>query len=110
MKRVFIAGKYSDDNIIDVLNNIRTGIRAAVELMLLGYAPFCPFLDYQFQFMLRENENLKVEDYYNYSLTWLEISDIVYILPNSENSTGTQKEIKRAKELNIPIIYRLDEL
>jgi len=39
-----------------------------------------------------------------------EVSDCLYVLPNSENSKGTQAEIKRAKELNIPIFYSIDEI
>jgi hypothetical protein len=35
----------------------------------------------------------------------LEKCDIVYVLPNYENSKGTIAEIKRAKELAIPVTY-----
>ena len=38
---------------------------------MAGYSPFCPFIDYQFQFFLREGERLDVDDYYGYSLAWL---------------------------------------
>ncbi|KKL26448.1 hypothetical protein LCGC14_2395160, partial [marine sediment metagenome] len=41
---------------------------------------------------------------YRYSIAWLEVSDEVWVMPNSENSKGTQVEIKRAKELNIPVV------
>ena len=34
-----------------------------------------------------------------------EVSDCIYILEGSEKSKGTQAEIKRAKELNIPVLY-----
>lgn len=109
MKRIYIAGAYSANNVITVLDNIRIGIRASTELFLKGYSPFCPWLDFHFQLMLREGEILSVEDYYRYSIDWLEVSDAMYILPNSENSKGTQKEIKRAIELNIPVFYSMDE-
>ena len=46
--------------------------------------------------MLREGENLEVENYYEYSLAWLDVSDYMLVLPNSENSKGVQAEIKRA--------------
>lgn len=102
MKRIYIAGKYSDSNVIDVLKNIHDGIKKSAEVLKNGDAPFCPWLDYQFQFFQRD---LKVEDYYRYSMAWLEVSDEVWVLPNSENSKGTQAEIKRAKELGISVIY-----
>lgn len=110
MVRVYIAGAYSAPNVIGILNNMRTGMRAATEVLLAGYAPFCPWLDYQFQLMLKEGESLTVEDYYNYSLAWIEGSHVLLVLPNSDNSIGTRKEIARAKELGIPIIYSISEL
>lgn len=100
--RIYVAGKYSDTNIIGCLNNIHDGIKASVEVLKQGHAPFCPWLDYQFQFF---DKTLTVEDYYRYSMAWLEVSDEVWVLPNSENSKGTQAEIKRAVELNIPVKY-----
>lgn len=101
--RVYIAGSYSADNCLKVLDNIRIGQRAAVELLLKGMVPFCPWLDYQFHLMLREGEALTVADYQKYSMAWLEVCDAVFVLPNSENSKGTQAEIARAKELKIPV-------
>ena len=105
--RVYVAGKYSDSNIINCLNNMHDGMKASVEVLKLGYACFCPWLDYQFQFF---DKTLVVEDYYRYSIAWLEVSDCMLVLPNFENSKGTLAEIKRAEELNIPIFYSLEEL
>lgn len=109
IKRVYIAGAYSANNVIIILDNIRNGMRAGTELLLKGYSPFVPWFDFHFQLMLREDEILSVENYYKYSVDWLEVSDAVYILPNSENSKGTQKEIERAIELNIPIFYSIKD-
>ena len=41
--RVYVAGPYSADNVIDVLENIRKGQRASVEILLDGHDPFCPW-------------------------------------------------------------------
>lgn len=102
--RIYIAGKYSDPNILGVLNNIHDGIKAATTILKRGHEPFCPFLDYQFQFF---DKSLTIEDYYRYSMAWLEVSDIVFVLPDSENSKGTLAEIARAKELGIPVLLDL---
>ena len=110
MKRVYVAGSYSASNVTAVLDNMRIGMRASVEVLLAGYSPFCPWLDYHFQLMLRNGEQLTVEDYYNYSLAWLEVSDAILVLPNHHQSKGTLAEIARAKELKIPIYYSLEEL
>jgi len=110
MLRVYVAGAYSADNVITVLDNMRKGMRKGLEVLLKGYSPFVPWFDYHFQFMLREDEELTVEDYYRYSMAWLEVSDVVLVLPDSEKSKGTQAEIKRAEELEIPVVYSIEEL
>ena len=101
--RIYVAGAYSADNVIGVLDNMRRGMRASTEVLLAGYAPFCPWIDYHFSLMLQGKEELSVQDYYDYSMAWLYCSDAVLVLPNSENSKGTQKEIAVARELGIPI-------
>jgi hypothetical protein len=105
MLRVYVAGAYSSPNYIDVLNNMRKGMRAATEILLAGFAPFTPWLDYHYQLQLREGEFLNVTNYYEYSLAWLDVSDIMFVLDGWENSQGTITEIQRANKLNIPIIY-----
>ena len=110
MKRVYVAGAYSADNVVQVLNNMGRGIRASLDVLLAGYAPFVPWFDYHFNLYEKGEKNLTVQHYYNYSMAWLEASDAVLVLPNSENSKGTQKELQRAKELNIPIFDTLGAL
>ena len=110
MNCVYVAGAYSANNVIDVLSNMRRGMRASTEVLLAGFSPFSPWLDYQFSLMLQNDETLSVEDYYKYSMSWLERSDCVLVLPNSEHSKGTQAEIRRAQELGIPIYYRLKDI
>lgn len=110
MKCVYIAGAYSAPNVIEVLDNIRRGMRMATKVLLAGYSPFCPWLDFHFQLMLRDGETLTVDDYYRYSLAWLERSDAVLVMPNSEHSKGTQAEIAKAKELGIPIFQHIEDL
>jgi len=68
MKKVYVAGAFSGDNVLTILDNMRKGMRLATEVLLAGFAPFVPWFDYHFQLNLREGETLKVEDYYNYSM------------------------------------------
>jgi hypothetical protein len=42
MIRVYVAGKYSANNVLDVLKNIGHGRRVCAELFALGYSPFVP--------------------------------------------------------------------
>jgi len=104
--KIYIAGKYSSNNIIDIFKNIREGVKISAKILKLGHIPFCPFLDYQFLFY----EDLSVEDLRKYSIEWLKVCDILFVLPNSEKSKGTQEEIKIAQKWGIPIIYSLKEI
>jgi hypothetical protein len=110
MKRVYVAGPFSADNVIDVLDNMRRGMRLCTEVMLAGCAPFCPWFDYHFQLMLRGTEHLTVNDYYDYSTAWLKASDAVLRLPGWEDSKGAWAEIAQAREMNIPVFDTVDDL
>lgn len=110
MKRIYIAGPYSSDNIIGCLDNIRNGMRLATEVFLAGLSPWCPWHDFHHQLMLRGDEHLTVDDYYRFSMAWLEVSDAMLLLPGWESSVGTLAEKRRAEELNIPIFYTLEAL
>ena len=110
IKRVYIAGAYSADNVLKVLDNMRIGMRMGLRVLQEGYAPFVPWFDYHFSLMLREEETISIDDYYRYSMRWLEVSDAVLVLPNSENSKGTKTEIKRANELRIPVFDSIENM
>lgn len=107
--RVYLAGAYSADNVIDVLQNIGRGEYYGAELFGRGYDPFVPWFDAKFVKILWDCE-LSVERFRDYSLSWLEVSDAMLVLPNFEKSKGTLAEIKLANELNIPVFYDLNEL
>ena len=106
MKRIFVAGPYGADNVLGVLKNIREGIRVAESLFAAGYAPFCPWLDHQYEFF----GDHPTEDYYRCSRAWLDVSDAVFLVKGWEKSEGTKREIERAKELGIPIFETWYEL
>lgn len=110
MKKIYIAGPMSDGSCINFLANIRKGIRVSVELLLLGYAPFSPFIDFQFFLALRNNEQITGEHIKEYSMEWLEVCDAVLVLYDFKNSVGTIAEIAKAMKLEIPIYYSLEEL
>ena len=109
MKRIYIAGPYSADNVMEVLHNIRKGIDMSYKVFALGYAPFSPWLDYHFV-LSDKGYKLKIQDFYDYSLAWLKVSDAMLVLPNYESSKGTLKEIEYAESLGIPVYYSLKEL
>ena len=110
MKRVYVAGPMSATNILTMLDNIHQGIKAGAELIKAGYSPFVPHLDIAFKLQNGHDFDVPVQTYYDYTIEWLPVSDMMLVLPGWEDSIGTKKEIERAKELNIPIYYSLDDL
>jgi hypothetical protein len=104
MKKIYVAGSYSADNVmgVGVLHNIGIGIKECARILKEGNAPFCPWLDYHFAI---EDPTIPKQAFYDYSMAWLEVCDEVWVLQNSEKSVGTLKEIARAKELGLPIVY-----
>jgi len=106
MKKIYVAGKYSGDNVLDVLINIGRGEKACSKLFNLGYAVFSPWADRQH---IYQNPDFKynVDKFKKASMAWLEVSDAVYVV---SMSGGVMTEIKRAKKLGIPVFYNLSDL
>lgn len=109
MIKVYVAGAYSADNVLDVLKNIGRGEHLATELFLMGFAPFVPWHDKDFIIKKPEAE-YTVSMFYEYSMAWLEVCDVLILVPGWEDSKGTKAEIDRATELGIPICASIEEL
>lgn len=99
MKRVYVAGKLNADA-AGYIKNCHTMIRTADRIRRLGFSVYIPCLDFLSGLVVGDYE---YQDYFENNMPWLEVSHAVFVLPNSENSKGTQKELNRARELGIPI-------
>lgn len=102
--RVYVAGPYSADNVLGVLQNIGRGELACAELFRNGLAPFCPWHDKSYA-MDVQCEGMTVADFQEHSMAWLEGSQALFCIHGWENSKGTRAEIARAKEMGIPVFY-----
>lgn len=100
--KVYVAGAYSADNVIDVLKNIGIGEEMAARLFQYGFSPFCPWHDADF-IIKKPYNTFAVKDFYEYSLTWLKVCDVILLLPSWQNSDGAIKEATEGKKLGIPI-------
>ena len=111
-KCVYVAGSISATSAGKFLNNIRKGIQLSKDVFIAGFAPFSPFLDYQFNLVMTDDDvgSITTEDYYDYSMAWLEKADAVLLVPGWGESTGTHRELIRAEELRIPIFFTMTEL
>lgn len=101
-RKVYIAGKYNDTDVIKVLHNIREGIALATYVLKQGDIPFCPFLDFLFV-MFDPEKKLTSQNMRDYSMAWLEACDELWLLPSWINSGGCKAEVQRARELGIKI-------
>ena len=109
MKRVYVAGAYSADNIIDCLKNIGRGEDYSAKIFMAGFAPFCPWHDKDYV-IKNWDKDFTVKQFYDYSIAWLDVSDIMFLVPGWALSKGTLAEIERAKKLGIPIIDKIEDL
>ena len=115
MIKVYVAGAYSDDNVLGVLKNIGRGEEYAAKLFRQGFAPFTPWHNKSFV-ITNWDEEFTVDMFYNYSMEWLKVSDCVFVVPNREglrhwqDSKGTLAEIEMAEKYRIPVFFNITEL
>lgn len=114
IKRVYVAGLYSrnpdgtEAGIVQALANMRRGQMAALLVWRAGFAPFCPWLDYQYS--LLDDQPITKEMYQANSMRWLEVSDAVLVISGEGIGSGVDAEIARAEALGIPVYRSLEEL
>ena len=101
MKRVFIAGPYSKG---DVAQNVKRAMDVANDLIEAGFAPFCPHLTH----FLHMNHHQPYDKWLDIDRMYLEVCDAVLRIPGESN--GADLEVKKAKELGIPVFYSLNDL
>ena len=114
--RVYVAGLYSSNedgttDVLGVLKNIGRGEKWCADLFMAGFSPFCPWHDKSYV-ITHFDKDFTVEQFYKFSLDWLEVSDAIFLIPNINytNSVGVTKEIERARKLGIPIFQTIEGL
>ena len=78
--------------------------KAASLVRKLGHYPFVPALDLLLGVV---NGDWDEEDYRGCGMAFLEVCDAMLVI---SNSWGVAKEIEKAKELGIPVYYKIEEL
>ena len=106
-KRVYVAGCYSADNVLDILKNIGRGEDYSAEIFLRGLFPFCPWhdKDYIIRFW---DADYTVQQFYDYSIAFLRVCDAIFLVPGWEDSKGAWKELQIAGEMGIPVFEEID--
>lgn len=106
MKKVYIAGKLNARSSCNYIKNVHRMIKAGDKIRKLGYSVYIPCLDLLLGLVAG---NMAYEDYFDNNLPWIKVSDFLYVLPNSDDSSGTQREIDFARINNIPIITNINQ-
>ena len=106
MKKVYVAGKLNG-MACDYIKNIHRMIIAAEGVRKAGFAVFVPGLDFLQGVIFG---NWDYPDYFDNSQPWLDASDAIFLTPGWEESSGTKREIERAKAQNIPVYDDFDML
>ena len=101
MKKIYIAGPYT---LGDVAQNVKNAMDTANDLIMHGFAPYCPHLTH----FLHMNHWQPYEKWLELDLAYLPLCDAIIRLPGQ--SSGADKEVRRGLELNIPVFYDLDNL
>ena len=99
--KVYIASPYT---VGDVAVNVKRQLDAANMLMDLGFTPFVPLYSH-FQHMVHPRP---YQEWLYLDLEWLPVCDVILRLPGE--SKGADIEVQKAKELNKPVVYSIDEL
>jgi hypothetical protein len=112
---VYVAGSITPLNPnknpqLEFLENVKAGIEACVDLILLGYAPICTFFDFFYWLSSNRSNLLTIDMIHDVSTALLSRCKALLILPNSHKSSGVKKEVKKAKKFGIPIFYSIVEL
>ena len=99
--KIYIAGKLNSDA-CGYIKNVHLMVNAGIAARKLGHSVFIPALDLLVGLIAGDYE---YADYAGHNIEWLDVCDEIWVLPNSEESKGTQAEIKRAEELNKVVRY-----
>lgn len=116
IRRVYVAGLltpkgvWSANPAIDYLLNVRNMIRVGIDLLLAGYDPFIPALDFTMFLMLREDERITEPMIKRFSKSWLEVCDCIYLTKGWQKSSGTLVELEVSKKLGQPAFESIEEI
>ena len=103
---VYVAGRLND-MACDYIKNVHKMCVWANEVRKLGVCAYIPAIDVMMGFIFGDWD---YPDYFNNSQGYLKRSDAVFVCPGAEDSKGTQREIKTAEALGIPVFTDIEKL
>ena len=105
IKRIYVAGTLND-MACGYIQNVHNMIKDAEEVRKAGFSIFVPGIDLLCGIV---NGDWNYKDYFDNSQPWLDASHAVYVRGDDwAQSSGTVKEIKRAKRQKIPLFFKCE--
>jgi hypothetical protein len=101
VKRIYVAGPYTKG---DVAVNVRTAVRAGIEIIKAGHAPFVPHLCHFMHYL----EPHHYEIWMAQDFEWVRACHALLRLPGE--SSGADREVALAEALGIPVYRDMSEL
>ena len=106
MKRVYIAGALNDMS-VGYIRNMHRMIVFANIVRGRGFAVYVPCVDILQGLVAGD---WRYNKYFDNSYSWLQVADAVFVVPKSEKSKGTMREVEKAKSMGIPVFYKINKL
>ena len=113
--KIYVAYRYSADNVLDVLSNIGRAIHVGTLIARKGHYPYIPHLDCfiaMFDGSYLDGREIPLEYYYKSSLEWLKVCDAIYIVDELDirDSKGVAREFEYCMETSKPVYFYLTQL
>ena len=100
-KVIYVSAPYS---LGDVVSNVRFACEVGDKILAMGHIPFIPHLSHFWHFLSPKS----YEEWLRIDQAFIPRCDALLRLDGISN--GADKEVKRARELNIPVYYSIEEL
>lgn len=113
---VYVAGLLTPRGIksanpaIEYLLNVRDLANVGKKLLMAGFAPFCPGLDFLYFILLDDDERITEPMIKRMSKDWLRRCDAILMTQHWGKSPGSVAEKELAEELGIPVFYSQKEI
>lgn len=105
---IYVSGAYmGNDGGKNINKNILFARDCAIDLWERGYTVICPHLNTQY---FERDCKCSYDDYLEGDIEIVKRCDAVFVLHNYIDSKGAQKEIEVAKENNLPIFYKIEDI
>jgi len=113
---VYIAGPITPKGVkstnpaIEYDLNLRDLGRVGIDLLMAGFAPFNPGLDFMYFILLRDGERITEPMIKRFSKDWLRKCDAILMTSGWSKSPGSVAEKALAEELGLPVFYSIQEI